>query len=187
MKCPKCGYNSFEYLEQCKKCSNDLVLFKESTGIRSVLVPVEKTAAAPAVEKTPEMAADTQQEASGGGEFIWDAPAQVGNTATEGGAEALPDFSFAGSEATTASDENLGDLLESTVHVERRPAAVGTDQSKAQAAGVVTGFDSAPGEFDMGDFLAQEKEQSETKAAQPQEKPVDGDFDFLFSSNEENK
>jgi hypothetical protein len=33
MKCPKCGYVSFNYLDQCKKCSKDLVLFKEEMHI----------------------------------------------------------------------------------------------------------------------------------------------------------
>jgi len=33
MKCPKCGYVSFEYLETCKKCSKDLFEFKEKAGI----------------------------------------------------------------------------------------------------------------------------------------------------------
>ncbi|MBI1987436.1 MAG: hypothetical protein HYS70_03690 [Nitrospinae bacterium] len=28
MKCPKCGYVSFNYLERCKKCGRDLVAFK---------------------------------------------------------------------------------------------------------------------------------------------------------------
>ncbi len=37
MKCPKCGYNSFEFLDACKKCNNDLSAFKESHGIRAII------------------------------------------------------------------------------------------------------------------------------------------------------
>lgn len=49
MKCPKCGYNSFEFLDNCKKCSSDLVAFKESLGIRPVILPfMAKAAEAPA-------------------------------------------------------------------------------------------------------------------------------------------
>ncbi|MBI4377860.1 MAG: hypothetical protein HY578_02055 [Nitrospinae bacterium] len=33
MKCPKCGYVSFEYLDQCKKCGRDLSQFKSSLGV----------------------------------------------------------------------------------------------------------------------------------------------------------
>ncbi|MBD1400534.1 RDD family protein [Pelovirga terrestris] len=39
MKCPKCGYNSFDYLDSCKKCGKDLVEFKQRFGIKSVLFP----------------------------------------------------------------------------------------------------------------------------------------------------
>ncbi len=39
MKCPKCGFNSFEYLDSCKKCGNDLAAFKMSLGIQPVVMP----------------------------------------------------------------------------------------------------------------------------------------------------
>jgi hypothetical protein len=39
MKCPKCGFNSFEYLDSCKKCGNDLAAFKASLGIQPVVMP----------------------------------------------------------------------------------------------------------------------------------------------------
>jgi len=39
MRCPKCGYNSFDYLDSCKKCGKDLVEFKQNFGIKSVLFP----------------------------------------------------------------------------------------------------------------------------------------------------
>lgn len=45
MKCPKCGYNTFEYLDSCKKCGKELASFKESMGIR----PLVLHAAVPAV------------------------------------------------------------------------------------------------------------------------------------------
>ncbi len=38
MKCPKCGYNSFEFMDTCKKCNGDLVAFKQSCGIRSMFL-----------------------------------------------------------------------------------------------------------------------------------------------------
>lgn len=39
MKCPKCGYNSFDYLDNCKKCGKDLLEFKQRYGLKSVLLP----------------------------------------------------------------------------------------------------------------------------------------------------
>ncbi|MCK4503580.1 MAG: hypothetical protein KAU22_11140, partial [Desulfuromonadales bacterium] len=49
MRCPKCGYNSFDHFDSCKKCGNDLIAFKQSYGIKSVLFPGEMS---PAEEST---------------------------------------------------------------------------------------------------------------------------------------
>jgi hypothetical protein len=37
MKCPKCNYTSFDYLDSCKKCGKDLSEFREKHNIRSVI------------------------------------------------------------------------------------------------------------------------------------------------------
>lgn len=37
MKCPKCGYNSFDHLESCKKCGGDLAQFKADHGLSGPL------------------------------------------------------------------------------------------------------------------------------------------------------
>lgn len=37
MKCPKCGYHSFDYLESCKKCGGDLKEHKRRYGLRDFL------------------------------------------------------------------------------------------------------------------------------------------------------
>ncbi len=39
MKCPKCGYTSFDYLDSCKKCENSLTEFKSKFGLRSLIFP----------------------------------------------------------------------------------------------------------------------------------------------------
>ena len=39
MKCPKCGYNSFEIHDTCKKCANDLTSYKDIHGIKSIVLP----------------------------------------------------------------------------------------------------------------------------------------------------
>lgn len=41
MKCPKCGYNSFEIHDTCKKCANDLTSYKDIHGIKSIVLPHE--------------------------------------------------------------------------------------------------------------------------------------------------
>lgn len=62
MKCPKCGYNSFETYDACQKCGSDLVAFKQSLGIRPILYPPgfvperEELFAGPSEQASPETA-----------------------------------------------------------------------------------------------------------------------------------
>jgi len=53
MKCPKCGYHSFDYLDRCKKCDNDLSSFKSKFNLRSLIFPhlAVPDAAAPETEE----------------------------------------------------------------------------------------------------------------------------------------
>ncbi len=37
MKCPKCGFNSFEFLDNSKKCGNNLMAFKRNFGISPIV------------------------------------------------------------------------------------------------------------------------------------------------------
>jgi len=39
MKCPKCGFTSFDFLENCKKCGGDLQDHKSKFGLRSLIFP----------------------------------------------------------------------------------------------------------------------------------------------------
>ncbi len=67
MKCPKCGFNSFDHLDSCKKCGNDLVAFKAKHGLRSLLFPGSKFNRAqvilPEAAETPEEALQTEATA----------------------------------------------------------------------------------------------------------------------------
>ena len=60
MKCPKCGYNSFDYLDSCKKCNKDLTEHKTRFNIQSILLsemPVD--VASEVAEETVAMATAT--------------------------------------------------------------------------------------------------------------------------------
>ena len=75
MKCPKCGYNSFEYLDTCKKCKNDLSAFKEAHGIRSSVMPTLAAAAIPAAAAAATVAAAIAAPPAADDEtFTWDEP-----------------------------------------------------------------------------------------------------------------
>jgi len=64
MKCPKCGYNSFEFLNACKKCGADLSSFKKTHRISAVLCPAVAGAAEAPLQTIPLVAesAPDQQE-----------------------------------------------------------------------------------------------------------------------------
>ena len=48
MKCPKCGYHSFDYLESCKKCGGDLTEHKDRFGLRvPFFQEIKKSSAVP--------------------------------------------------------------------------------------------------------------------------------------------
>ena len=50
MKCPKCGYHSFEYLENCRKCGQDLAEHKSRFNLGGFFSP-PPTEAAPFEEE----------------------------------------------------------------------------------------------------------------------------------------
>ena len=47
MKCPKCGYHSFDHLDSCKKCSSDLVEHKSKFNLRGFFFPGQAAAPVP--------------------------------------------------------------------------------------------------------------------------------------------
>jgi len=50
MKCPKCGYHSFEYLDSCKKCGQGLSDHKEKYNLRGFVAIGEAASAATQAE-----------------------------------------------------------------------------------------------------------------------------------------
>ena len=60
MKCPKCGYHSFESLDNCKKCSHDLKDHKAKFHLRGLTLPGTALTAETA---TPSVAGETEKVA----------------------------------------------------------------------------------------------------------------------------
>lgn len=94
MRCPKCGYNSFDHLDSCKKCGKDLVEFKQSYGIKSVLFPGQMSASGVAenVEFDSE-AADAAVSVATGAAVAATAESVLSNEPTTEGADG-EDFGF---------------------------------------------------------------------------------------------
>ena len=71
MKCPKCGYNSFDHMDSCKKCSQGLAEHKEKFNLRGFFSPGQPAAAepAPVVEESYE---EEEPSADGSVDFGFD-------------------------------------------------------------------------------------------------------------------
>jgi hypothetical protein len=71
MKCPKCKYHSFDHLDSCKKCGQDLVEHKEKFNLRGFFSPDQPavTEPAPVVEEGDE---EEEPSADGSVDFGFD-------------------------------------------------------------------------------------------------------------------
>ena len=190
MKCPKCGYNSFEYHDSCTKCSNDLTGFKNTFGLKAIVLPQEARIA---------MAESFVTDSSGLTQEPVDAPNDmfsfdVPEDETLSGDMAAPkedpfsfddepavasdsgsDFSFDDDQLApqdSADTNAFADLLESTSQIEDDPFSV-SSPTPAPAA-------DSPGEFDMNSFSWDEPVTNGEAAA----KPVDDDFNSLFGDKD---
>lgn len=177
MKCPKCGYNSFEHYDNCKKCSNDLTGYKLTYSISSIVLPLEVKAnmaaelnsakpndisSADIADDNPDMFAFNEPDASAtrvnDDPFNFDEPDAA---ATKSG-EIETDF------------DPFADLLETTSHTQESPFGGKTSSENSTA---VKTADSAQGEFELENFSWDEspsaKESEDTPGA-------DDEFDSFF-------
>jgi hypothetical protein len=73
MKCPKCGFNSFEFHDNCKKCGISLESFKMDLNIKPVVFSADR----PLPEKAQSSAVEAKAPLAGeesGDTFTWDTP-----------------------------------------------------------------------------------------------------------------
>lgn len=134
MKCPKCGYTSFESYDSCRKCAADLLGFKEANRITPLVLPASERAALAATMLAEHGQSDA--EADNDDMFSFDLPT---NQPEESAASADP-FSFNNSSPTAApfsfdtpavapaspaGDDPFASLLESSP-APQQPAAPST-------------------------------------------------------------
>ena len=108
MRCPKCGFHSFDYLDNCKKCGGDLTELKLRFKFQGFVAPAaaeagpQQAAASPEpAEEVPELPALAEAE-SEAIDFGFD-------VLEEAGAPALPPLEYdAGTPAT--GDDDFADL-----------------------------------------------------------------------------
>jgi len=167
MKCPKCGYNSFDHLDSCKKCGKDLVSFKKQYGIKSVLFPGQM--------KPALAAAETEVESVVGEEFAAEAAvAASAATATAAGSVTAEDFEvpptgggddfgfdFMG-ESEGEEDLSFDELFEEAPADEDVEETLPEPEKEKQATETEDDFDFALGsEEDDEDNLPSEEELAE--------------------------
>jgi hypothetical protein len=189
MKCPKCGYNSFEIHDTCKKCANDLTSYKNIHGIKSVVLPHESRTImadklmAEKAENAPSAVVDApvdmfsfdipeSETTSEAAPFIKEDPFDFGDepaSPSPGGG----DFPFGKEQMSAqakAEEDAFADLLESSsLNKSEAPSAPQPAEAHNQFGSDLTDFswddtpDTAPGE-----------------AA----KPADDDFNSLFGNTD---
>lgn len=191
MKCPKCGYNSFECYDVCIKCSHDLTSHKETYGLKPIVLQMEtRTAMAAALAaKAPSAAAPESLSEQTDDLFSFDLPDE--EPATSAKEEPKVDFFSFSEKADTppselfnafsfdndqSADKNssvedaFSSLLEPTQHNGTTPDAVSNATSSPLTS------NGSPGEFELNNFSWDDT----PEIANPEsKKPVD-DFKSLF-------
>lgn len=186
MKCPKCGYNSFEYHDSCIKCSSDLSGYKLTHGITSLVLPLgvrekmaEELRGSSAETGHVEANNETHEDM-----FALDLPDEPAAPVAQAPGFADDPFNFddeppaAPPQQAAAEIDPFADLLETT------PQVGDSDPFGAPpAAAKPVVQENSPGEFDLENFSWDDT---------PDEKAGAGgqggndDFDSLFGDSEEN-
>ncbi|RNC72236.1 MAG: hypothetical protein ED859_02560 [Desulfuromonadales bacterium] len=184
MKCPKCGYNSFEFLDSCKKCSNDLTSFKQSHGIRAIVIPFPGPSAtatavpAAAVGIAAVAAVAAAAPAAAEESFSWEPPTPVAQI--KPGDDIFPDLDlrFAAPPAAEPAPEPFSFDLEQTTTAASAPVSVPDEPELADfsfdepAGATPSPFDAAPAEEDGFASLLETGDSSEETAAAPAVAPA---------------
>lgn len=182
MKCPKCGYNSFEFYDSCKKCASDLTGYKQTHGLKAIVLPLEvRTTMAEAL--MAEAALGTPVPVAGdvpADMFSFDLPAPEATHSTNddpfnfddepiSGTQTGGTFSFdevQQSAQAKAEEDAFADLLESTSQKENEPVKPAATADADSTLG-----------SDLNDFSWDDTpDPTPGKAA----KPPEDDFNSLF-------
>ncbi|MDO9067302.1 MAG: hypothetical protein Q7W05_02465 [Deltaproteobacteria bacterium] len=181
MKCPKCGYNSFEYHDSCKKCSADVSAYKQTFNITPIVMPPEvklkkadEFRSASSSNEKPVESVETHDDM-----FAFDLPDDVTPSAASQNDDPFnfdDDLPVAESQQTKVEDEGFSDLLETTSQSDADPFASYTAASNSPPA-VAVAPTSGPGEFDLESFSWDETPAATATAGG---EAADDDFDSLF-------
>lgn len=183
MKCPKCGYTTFETSDSCRKCSHDLTEFKRSFNITPVVLPnAMLSSMAASMGSGPARVQQTSAEPAGD-MFSFDLPAETKPAApaksadpfsfddipaaNKGGNSPSP-FSFDAPPASSTAHDPFADLLEQT-------------PSGGPAAAKPAAAPAPKQDYELNSFSWDDaQDAADEKVAKPAAKKSDDDFNSLF-------
>jgi len=179
MKCPKCGYNSFEFHDSCKKCASDLTGYKETYGIKPIVLPLEARMSMAESLMAENALSDNRPEVSNEQDdmFSFDLPEDEASRSRaddpfnfdDEPSQAGGQFSFDEGQQSAqakAEEDAFADLLESTSQ---------NDTPAAAAAG-------GAGESDLSSFSWDDTPDATATSGA---KPAEDDFNSLFGDLDE--
>jgi predicted nucleic acid-binding Zn-ribbon protein len=184
MKCPKCGFNSFEYYDICKKCAGDLTSHKQLYAITSIVLPMDAQEELAAEIKSAEASAVRNKDSIEIHDdiFSFDLPDEPQSLPSQSiddpfGFDVLPPDENR-IVSTNSDDTFFADLLETTSIGSQSPFA---DEkmtiAPASADPVESVFSSGSGEYDLENFSWDD---ASSKTAVSEGASVTDDFDALF-------
>jgi hypothetical protein len=171
MKCPKCGYIGFETSNSCRKCSNDLVAFRQTHGLTPIVLPAAVRASMAKSLGAGEVEEQAAHETANDS-FSFDLPQHEEPQAPAAPSDPF-DFASGGTGISfdtpaPAAQDPFAELLEST------PTAAKAAAAPQETAG--QGFEL--NSFSWDD--APEPTASGTAPQQASPKKTDDDFSSLF-------
>lgn len=178
MKCPKCGFNSFEFHDNCKKCGTNLASFKSDLNIRPIILDREQPLAAvvPVLAEDGKTPPPVEENL---GTFTWDTPETDDSALASDSGFSGFELDFLKQEEKPAGDEfdfSFGDETVSPAPVEtatedaanpgdfsfyEETIEPGKDQSFTGTAAETTEMDSLFGETGVIGEILPEKLQEE--------------------------
>jgi hypothetical protein len=175
MKCPKCGYNSFDYLDSCKKCNKDLTEHKARFNIQSILLsemPTE-TVTSVAEEVVATATADVVIDDFGGG----------------GAAAEVDDFGF-DFMGDSDDDENLAfdELFEEVSSEDDIEEALPSPEAEAEPVPLdqqLAGENISGKKETVTDDFSFDETEPDLPAAKPVETTPDSPAEFGFDADDD--
>jgi len=184
MKCPKCGYNSFEYYDRCKKCSDDLTGYKQTFTITSLVLPLEAKEKLAAEYRSTESVANQSVDITETHDdiFSFDLPDESSFPSEKSKDDPFnfdePAANLNKSAGLMSDEDAFADLLEATSQNDdsTSPAASGTVAAKSSNVS-----SAGPGEFDLESFSWDD---TPSVSSTTDSKEID-DFDSLFGDTKD--